>query len=179
MAAFAKMYDRPMVATEYSHALGTDFGQMQDIYEVIATTPGILGGSVWEFFDQGILVDTDKKPTPGSKFADYVWPTPGSDYDTSGNQGTDGMTYADRTPQTDYYQARKVYSNIIIREAPLRVLNRFDFTNLSDIDFGWQLMGDGKELASGKLKVECAPTTPRCCRCRLGFRSRSRQASTG
>ena len=108
-----------------------------------------------------------------------MWPTPGSYYDTSGNQGTDGMTYADRTPQTDYYQARKVYSNIIIREAPLRVLNRFDFTNLSDIDFGWQLMGDGKELASGKLKVECAPTTPRCCRCRLGFRSRSRQASTG
>lgn len=157
VTAFAKMYDRPMVATEYAHALGTDFGQMQDIYEVMATTPGILGGSVWEFFDQGILVDTDKKPTPGSKFADYVWPTPGSYYDTSGNQGTDGMTYADRTPQTDYYQARKVYSNIIIREAPLRVLNRFDFTNLSDIDFGWQLMGDGKELASGKLDVECAP----------------------
>lgn len=154
---FAELYDRPMLATEYAHALGTDFGQMQDIYETMATTPSILGGSVWELFDQGLLVKSNKPLASKHEYTHFVWQTPDTYYDTADNQGTDGILYSDRTPQTDYYQARKVYSNVVIRENPLRVLNRFDFTDLSDIRFDWQLMGDGRELDRGTLDIACAP----------------------
>jgi beta-galactosidase len=52
-----------------------------------------------------------------SKRTQVVWLDQHRFYDTNGLDGTDGLTYADRTPQVDYWQMRKVY-------APVRFIER-------------------------------------------------------
>ena len=148
---------------EYAHALGTDLGQLQDIVDEWYNSPKLAGGAVWEFADQGIqrvsMDNVDKeKPT------EYTWLTPSIYYDTESILGTDGIMYADRTPQTDYWQVRKVYSPVQVRidqkdddNVILKFLNRFDFRDLSSIKGKLELYADNKLVNSEELPLKCAP----------------------
>jgi beta-galactosidase len=162
-----KELDRPMIASEYTHALGLDFGSMEESYEIMYENEKLAGGAVWEFMDQGLL---RKAPEFISKndATFYVWPTKDSIYDTGGNQGTDGVMYADRTPQTDYWHIRKAFTPVKAIDDSLqykggkqsfkiRVMNRYDFTNLSIVKCKWQLFADTKILATGTSALNCKP----------------------
>ena len=163
----AKTIKQPLVMTEYAHALGLDFNSADEIYDVMYTNPTLAGGAVWEFVDQGILRKSPKKPNKDEKTT-FVWPTENTFYDTADNQGTDGIVYSDRTPQVDYFQLRKVYAPVRALDTDLtfksgkqtfqiKVVNRYDFTNLSAVKCKWQVWGDNSLLSSGTIPMNCLP----------------------
>lgn len=167
MEEWGEKFNLPMIVSEYAHALGTDFGQMQRLYEIMQSKPKVAGGSVWELFDQGLLTTTSPLKSKW-KLTNYVWTSDSTFYDTNQCDGTDGLMYADRFPKTNYWQARKVYSYVIIPDTVYSVLpgknqlnvpflNRYDFTDLNTVNASWRLMADGRILDNGTLLLNGAP----------------------
>ena len=54
IGGFYQHLDRPVIFTEYCHTLGVSFEDHDRQWEIIERTPGIAGGSVWEWADQGM-----------------------------------------------------------------------------------------------------------------------------
>ena len=54
IGGFYQHLDRPVIFTEYCHTLGISFEDHDRQWEIIERTPGIAGGSVWEWADQGM-----------------------------------------------------------------------------------------------------------------------------
>lgn len=167
LAAYATQFDRPMIVTEYAHALGLDFDRAEALYEIMYAHPKLAGGAVWEFFDQGILRKAPQPVVPGEPTF-YAWASKDSLYDTGGNQGTDGIVYANRVPQVDYWQIRKVYTPVKALDDTLhykpgqqqwqiKINNRHDFTNLRNISCRWELFADTTLIQSGNPVLACAP----------------------
>ncbi len=46
---------RPLIMCEYSHAMGNSNGSLADYWDAIRTTPGLQGGFIWDWKDQGLL----------------------------------------------------------------------------------------------------------------------------
>lgn len=164
---YSNKFDRPMIVTEYAHALGLDFDKVESLWEIMYANPKLAGGAVWCFFDQGLLRKSTQKTIPGT-FTTSVWKDAVTVYDNHGNQGADGLVYANRIPQVDYWQVRKVYTPVkpiddTLRVLPgkqtvqLHIINRYDFTNLSKIAGKWTLYADTTALQTGGLTMACAP----------------------
>lgn len=166
---YAGRLDRPVIFTEYAHALGLATDQIQAQWAIIQASPRLAGGAVWMFQDQGIRRAARPGETPARSHALglNVWPDATSYYDTAGNLGMDGVVYADRVPQTDFWQLRKVYSPVQIagRSLPLSatpepftltVENRFDFRSLQGCRLDWRLRADDRVLATGTQPLQAA-----------------------
>ncbi len=162
---YSKIVKHPWIASEYAHSMGLDAGHLESIYESMYQIPGVAGGAIWMFADQGILRQTEEHSSEYGQTPE-VWATKNTIYDSNGIQGTDGVVYANRVPQVDFWEMRKVFSPVKALDDTLaylpgrqtygiRLNNRYDFTNLSEIDCRWQLMADTKVLEEGKLRLDC------------------------
>ena len=158
---------KPFVMTEYAHALGTAFGNMEDTWAEMFRRDDMAGGAVWMFQDQGIYRKAEK-PVDIHRPATYVWLDSVTYYDTGEENGVDGIVYSDRTPQVDYWHVRKVYSPVRIIEKELAVntgeqnlkfsvYNQFDFQNLNVLKCNWVLLKSRMVYQSGILDLNCAP----------------------
>jgi beta-galactosidase len=164
---YAGRFNRPMIVTEYAHSLGLDFDRMEELWEIMYRCSTMAGGAVWHFFDQGIERKS-VKPVQREEFTTSVWIDSMTELDNHGNEGGDGLVYANRVPQVDYWQMRKVYTpvkplddTLLVRPGwqmvKLGFINRYDFRNLSDVRFEWQLWSDNRLLRTGLIKLEGAP----------------------
>jgi beta-galactosidase len=166
---FAEKLQRPIIFTEYAHQRGLARAGtgVQDLWELFYQNPRIAGGAVWVFQDQGILRTARdmKSVTDGDLM---VWLDEHRYYDTRGFYGMDGLVYSDRTPQVDYWQVRKVYSPVQIRERELavkpgtqklllRVENRYDFRSLAGIKLKWSLRRNSTSLQEGVAALGAKP----------------------
>ncbi len=169
---YATKLTRPVIFTEYAHALGLATDQVQAQWAVMQASPRLAGGCIWMFQDQGIRRTATPGQTPAAShnLGLNVWPDAQHYYDTSGNSGMDGIVYSDRTPQVDYWQVRKVYSPVQItaQSAPARpganqvtltVENRFDFRALTGITLTWWLLRNGAPVQSGAIPLQTAART--------------------
>ena len=161
-----KSSGRPYVATEYAHSLGLAFGSdFREIWKVMFSRPDMAGGAVWHFQDQGILRES-VLPVDRSALTPDVWPDP-THYWAASIEGCDGIVYADRTPQSDWYLVRDTYSPVQVIEdrlapAPgakmaVHVYNQYDFLDLNTLRGRWTLMRNGREASSGALDLSCPP----------------------
>ena len=166
---YAGRLARPVIFTEYAHALGLATDQIQAQWAIIQASPRLAGGAVWMFQDQGIRRTARPGETPARSHALglNVWPDATSYYDTAGNLGMDGVVYSDRVPQTDFWQLRKVYSpvqiagrSLALSASPepftLTVENRFDFRSLAGCRLDWRLRADDRVLATGTQPLQAA-----------------------
>src|SRR6478609_866045 len=166
---YAEKLTRPVIFTEYAHALGLATDQVQAQWAVMQANPRLAGGAIWMFQDQGILRPAPAGQTPASthELGLALWPDETHYYATSGNQGTDGIVYSDRTPQVDFWQVRKVYSPVQIATGKLSlspgsnrlsipVENRFDFRSLTGCKLEWSLVANGQTLQSGVIPLQAA-----------------------
>jgi len=178
--ALDKDIQRPVICTEYNHSLGSAFEGLKEHWEMIETYDRLCGAFIWNWADQGlrrkiagreVLTDTAKRLTVSSKESTVcadVWLDAKTVLDSHGGSGSDGIVYADRFGQVDYWITRKVYSQVLIPEdrlvmrqgkqkVELTVLNRYDFTNLDKLKGRWELLRDGKKVKSGIVLVSVPP----------------------
>lgn len=165
-----KKKGRPVIMTEYLHALGRNL-YTRDLWDLVWKYPSSAGGFVWLWADQGIKRPADgrKVYTIGEKIEKYddqmlllnVWKDDknaieeelqdGYITDTHGIYGADGIVNPDRTLQPDYYEIKKIYTPIYIKdevievepgqkEIEIHVQNRYDFTNLEGMKYKWRLL---------------------------------------
>ncbi len=142
--------DRPVLATEYAHAMGNAVGNLQDYWNEIYSNPRLLGGFIWEWCDQGL----HKTAADGTTFTAH-----GGDFGDVPNHGgfcIKGLVNAEREIFPKYWEV-KVYQPVAIEAVDLKpakvaikVTNRNAFLNLAEYD-AWFAITDstGAEVLSG------------------------------
>ncbi len=143
---------KPYIQCEYAHSMGNSTGNLQDYWDVIEKYPVLQGGFIWDWVEQGILT----KDAQGRKFWAYGGDLGSDTLPTDGNFCCNGLVNPDRTPKPALYEVGKVYQNIGFKAVDLNsgeieIVNKYCFTNLSEFDFNWEVVADGRVLKSGKI----------------------------
>jgi len=146
--------DRPLILCEYAHAMGNSTGNLQDYWDVIERYPKLQGAFVWDWVDQG-LVKTD---STGEKFWAYGGDFGEAGIPSDGNFCINGLTWPDRTGKPGLYEVKTVYQYIgfepvDLEKGLIRIINKYDFTNLSEFVFDWEIVSDGAIIQSGKVSL--------------------------
>lgn len=140
----AATFERPLLFGEYCHLntynrqeIATDPGVrdawvrgFNPMWEKMYKSRGCLGGAIWSGIDDAFML-------PAGKLVGY---------------GEWGPIDGWRRLKPEYYHIKKTYSPVIISnrrasitkngEILLQVENRFDFTNLKDCRFEWEINGE-------------------------------------
>lgn len=149
---------RPYIMCEYSHAMGNSNGNFQEYWDVIAGSKRMQGGFIWDWVDQGIRT----KDANGKTFWAYGGDLGGFYHQNDENGVADGMISSDRTPDPGAYEIKKGYQNVLftakdISKGVIGIENKFDFTNLSQYRFVWQLYRNGVSVKESEFAVNLAP----------------------
>jgi beta-galactosidase len=120
LAHWAKTYrgDKPLIMCEYSHAMGNSNGSLKDYWDLIESQPGLQGGFIWDWVDQGYLEhDADGRAYYGF----------GGDYGDEPNDANfccNGMVWPDRTPHPGIWEHHRLGRPLrarLLQRAPLRI----------------------------------------------------------
>ena len=151
--------DRPVVPSEYAHAMGNSTGSLLDQWNAIYKYPNLQGGYIWDWVDQGFL----EKDANGRPYYTY-----GGDYGVNapsdGNFLCNGIVGPDRTPHPAMAEVKYVYQDVAITAKDLangtfEVFNRYYFKNLKDYMITYTIMANGKVVRHGKVSLDIAPQT--------------------
>ncbi len=88
---------RPVIICEYAHAMGNGLGNFYKYWDAFDKYPRLQGGFIWDWVDQAL-----RHPGPGGR---AVWNWVNT---SDGANGNDGLVSADRTPQPEILEAKKV-----------------------------------------------------------------------
>jgi beta-galactosidase len=160
-----RISDRPVFLREYAHAMGNSLGNLQEYWDVIYSDTSIVGAAIWDWVDQGIAKRIDGSPLryddhPAAlSLKDNEYWAYGGDFGDVPNDGAfclNGLIGPDRVPHPHYYQVQKVYQPIVFKlvgSDPLRikVINRYDFLSLDQVDIRYGFTADGKPQDCGVL----------------------------
>jgi beta-galactosidase len=160
MISYAKATDkkRPFIMCEYSHAMGNSNGNFQEYWDVIMSSPHLQGGFIWDWVDQGLKTKT----SDGRTYWAYGGDLGGYSLQNDENFCANGLVASDRTPHPGLYEVKKVYQNIIfknkdISKGAFTVQNLFDFTNLDQYNFRWEMFRNGEKVKEGSFDIKLAP----------------------
>lgn len=149
--------DRPVVPSEYSHAMGNSNGNLALQWEEIYKYPNLQGGYIWDWVDQGIE-ETDEN---GIKYWMY-----GGDYGenapSDGNFLINGVVNPDRTPHPAMEEVKYVHQNFAVKEVDatagkFTITNRFYFTTSDGYDIKYNVTRNGVKVKSDRLDIQLAP----------------------
>ena len=148
--------ERPYFLAEYCHAMGLGPGELADYWELIYKYPRLIGGCIWEWCDHAV-----EKKLPDGRVG-YLYGGDSGEFPHDRNFCCDGLVFPDRTPSTGLLEYKKVIEPLKIRcidakSGRFEVENRYDFSNLSEFEFTYKLMADGRELDGGEFKLELEP----------------------
>ena len=166
------LHGKPYFICEYAHAMGQAVGNLQEYWDVIEKSTGIVGGCIWDWVDQGIY-DTrrikENKPLIDSKTGLHYY-TSGYDY-TRMNRGDNGfqgdfMSNGIITPGREWTakleEVKYVYRDadfVGFKNHKATIKNKSAFTNLADAyTLTYRVLADGKEVEKGAAAVpSCQP----------------------
>ncbi len=148
--------DRPVIPCEYSHAMGNSGGSLSDYWDLFWSQPGLQGGFIWDWIDQGLY----KKGPDGREFLAY-----GGDFGEKIHDFDfccNGMIDPERRPHAVLLEFRHLAQPVKVEahrpEAfEFRVRNRMDFTSAGIYRGEWTLERNGVPVQSGELDCDVAP----------------------
>ncbi len=151
--------DRPVVPSEYAHAMGNSTGNLWDQWKAIYKYPNLQGGYIWDWVDQGLLVkDKDGKPfyAYGGDF--------GVDMPSDGNFLCNGIVNPDRTPHPAMAEVKYTHQNVGFEAVNatsgiFRITNRFYFSSLKDYTVKYTVKANDKVIRSKSQVLQLAPQT--------------------
>ncbi len=141
--------NRPVLTSEYAHAMGNALGNFKDYWDEIYSHPRLLGGFIWEWSDQSLY----KKLNDGTVMVAY-----GGDFGDVPNLKTfcnKGIVTGEREPTPKYNLVKKVYAPLAmkLRANQLLVINRNHHTSTSQYRFLYTLSIDGKKAAPKEMVI--------------------------
>ncbi len=153
---------KPYIMCEYAHAMGNALGNFQEYWDVIYSYPALMGGCVWDWVDQAIWKYTDRVDRKTGERERYL--AYGGDFDDKPNDGpfcVNGVVDPMRNVTPKLVEVAHVHRNLVVERdaskgdaAPGFVLwNRYCFTNAGEFDGSWEVLADGKSIASGVFAV--------------------------
>jgi len=158
---------RPHISCEYSHAMGNANGNLREYFELFRTEPGVQGGFIWDWVDQGLLLNRERRyrgarwETPedlDAAHADCLKPGGkwfwgyGGDFAEDvhdNNFCINGLIWPDRTPHPAALEFKKLAQPIEVEseaDGTLKLMNRFDFSDLKRVRGVCRLLLDGEVL---------------------------------
>ena len=154
--------DRPLILTEYAHAMGNSLGNFQDYWDIIEAYDVLQGGCIWEWCDLALF-----KALPNGSGQYLAYGGEFGDVPNDGNFCCDGLVRPDRRPNPSLYEVRKVYQNakfiaVDVNAGRIRVQNGFFFTNLGQFEIRWELRKNGEIACDGSLGSIALPALQTC-----------------
>ena len=149
--------DRPIVPSEYAHAMGNSTGNLWGQWQAIYKYPNLQGGYIWDWVDQGLL----QKDKNGREYWAY-----GGDFGVNapsdGNFLCNGLVNPDRGLHPAMAEVKYVHQNvgfdaIDAASGKFNITNRFYFTNLKKYQIHYSVLANGKTVKSGKVSLDIAP----------------------
>lgn len=149
--------DRPIIPSEYSHAMGNSNGNLDIQWEAIYKYPNLQGGYIWDWVDQGIA-KTDEN---GNKYWAY-----GGDYGTDtpsdGNFVINGLVDPGRTPHPSINEVKYVHQSfafeaVDIKSGMFKIINRQYFSDTDNYIFKYNITENGKIISEGDIDVSLQP----------------------
>jgi beta-galactosidase len=151
---------RPLILSEYAHAMGNSVGNLADYWAVIRAHDQLQGGFIWDWVDQALPIHRN-----GARYWGY-----GDDFggdEGAGNFSVNGLVNPDRDLNPHAWEVKKVYQPVSAtyaeasttmpaREAGGRVRvmlhNRYDFIDLSHVAVDWTFLVGGRAVTGGRLE---------------------------
>ena len=152
---------KPMIISEYSHAMGNSNGNLVDLWEVIyqADHTQLQGGYIWDWIDQA-LIKNDENGTP---FWAYGGDYGSKELPSDGNFLCNGIIAADYTIHPAMHEVKYAYQYVWIyaddvKSGKFRIKNFHDFLDLSGYEIKWKISANGMIVDKGRLpKIEVNP----------------------
>ena len=151
---------KPYFICEYAHAMGQAVGNLQEYWDVIEASNGILGGCIWDWVDQSFydparLVKGERKSENGFNY----WVS-GYDYNSTGGVGVgfqgnfvnNGLITPDRAWTGKLTEVKRVYQNAAFTDfydGKLTLKNKNSFVSLDGYDLVYQVLRDGRVVEEG------------------------------
>ena len=154
----AKGSDRPIVPSEYSHAMGNSSGNLDLQWQAIYKYPNLQGGYIWDWVDQAM----DAYDENGRHYWTYGGDYGGPDTPSDGNFLCNGIVNPDRTPHPAMAEVKYTHQNFAVEAVDLakgtfRVTNRQYFSNTDNYTFKYNITENGKKVSEGTLNVSLQP----------------------
>jgi len=124
--------DRPVLTSEYVHAMGNAVGNLDRYWEEVYGNRRMLGGFIWDWADQGIARFVDKRLSVayGGDFGDYP---------NLKAFCLNGIVMSDRSLTAKYFEVKKVYQPVHFEDRgdSVLIINRHHHSSLSEFRFEW------------------------------------------
>lgn len=99
---------RPLIMCEYCHAMGNSNGGLEDYVAAFRSIPGLQGGFIWDWVDQGL----EETAPNGRRYWAY-----GGDYGDEPNDRDfciNGLVWPDRTPHPAMWEFHKLMQPVAL-----------------------------------------------------------------
>jgi len=145
-------FKKPYFMCEYAHAMFNSMGAIGEYNDLFDKYPGLLGGAIWEWQDQGVYNRRDPNHpiiAYGGGFGEF----PNDRYFIH-----KGVVASDRSLKPHYPEMKHVYQWIKVSaedmaQGKFLVANKYQFIDLSGFRGIWTLSENGTEIARGDLKL--------------------------
>ena len=139
--------NRPVLTSEYAHAMGNALGNFKEYWDEIYSNPRMLGGFIWEWADEGIF----KKRADGKTMVAY-----GGDFGDAPNLGAfciKGIVTSTCEPTPKYYEVKAVYApvKLTLDGNRLNIIKRDEHVSTDNYVFSWNMTENGKITKKGEL----------------------------
>ena len=150
-----KTGQKPHIQCENSHSMGNSMGNVREMFDLYEKYPCLTGEFIWDFKDQGLLMQANGK--------DY-WAY-GGDFGDNPNDGNfciNGLVRPDWSLTSKSYNTKKVYQPlefklVNVKTGQFRLKNKMAFLSSSQYDIEYSLVDEeGNVLATAPITKEVA-----------------------
>lgn len=156
---------KPYFMCEYAHAMGQAVGNLQEYWDIIEASSGMIGGCIWDWVDQSVYdpehISSGVLAQNGTGFRYYIagYDTSNYSYGTNGFQGdflNNGIVTASREWTQKLTEVKWVYKNVAFESfdgGVLTLTNKYNFTDLSAFHVRYRLLCDGYVVEEGRVAL--------------------------
>lgn len=140
---------KPLVACEYTHAMGNSNGSLKEMWDIIHGNPRWMGAFIWDWMDQGLWMED-------GDCGQYVYGGYFGEKWHDGNFCLNGVISADQTVKPVMYECKYVFQPFEFKDFDpkqkgLHIVERRAFASLDQYAFSWELLEEGVAVSNGKL----------------------------
>ncbi len=151
------LWNRPLVMCEYAHSMGNSTGNLAEYWDAIRAYPGLQGGFIWDWVDQG-LRQVDEN---GVEYWAY-----GGDFDEEvhdSNFNINGLIWPDRTPHPALWEYKKILQPVRFYDLnpaarTIEVFNESFFADTANLRATFEVLVNGDLVHQQPLDL--APLAP-------------------